>query len=708
MAFNSIMSGAISGVLTNQQAIRVTGENIANVGTENYARQEVRTEANLAGSQSAGVRLQDIQRVVDGFLETARLESTSDVERSAVMSSLHDRLQGSLGSPDGDTNLAARLNSVFETLATLAQEPANAAARQQVIGALDGFAREASRIADQIQSLRGEASARMEEQIEKANQAIEDISRLNGRIVQSQAVGGDTAALENSRQDAISTLSEAIGVRVNENPDGSVNVLTTNGLRLVGPGNFQRLDYNNPGTVTPGTDFPPVTAQRVDIISGQPEGTVRQIDKDIVSGALSGLIAMRDDELVELSVSLGELSARVADEVNRVHNGFSAVPPPNSLDGQQTAFLGSDPHNFTGQSTFAVVDSQNRLVSRVTVDFDDPAITSIDDVVAAVNTGLGGAGTLSFAGGQMSFSAANAQNGVAIAEDSATASDRAGRGFSHFFGMNDLLSANQPGLFETGVATGDDVTFPSGGTISFRATDSDGREVLTATLDTTSLPATPTYGDIVTALNDPATGLGQAFTVSLTGQGELQFTPNSSGVKLSVTEDLTDVNGTGVRLSELFGIGDSFRAEAARGFGVIGSAPQNAARLATASFDLTAAVGEGALSAGDQSGILALQQVQGLDVTSDDAGEIPGRTRTLGGFVSEVLGNIGAMADRASGGEETGRALLQEIDARRENISGVNLDEELANLVIFQNSYNAAARVLSSVQDLFDSLLAAV
>lgn len=708
MAFNSIMSGAISGVLTNQQAIRVTGENIANVGTENYARQEVRTEANLAGSQSAGVRLQDVQRVVDNFLETARFESKADVERSAVMSSLHDRLQGSLGAPDGETNLSARLNSVFDTLATLAQEPTNAAARQQVIGALDGFAREASRIADQIQSLRGEASARMEGQIATANQAIEDISRLNGRIVQTQAVGGDVSALENSRQDAISTLSEAIGLRINENSDGSVNVLTTNGLRLVGPGNFLRLDYDNPGTVTPGTNFPPVTAQRVDLNSGQPEGAVRRIDKDIVSGALSGLIAMRDDELVDLSVSLGELSARVADEVNRVHNAFTAVPPLNSLEGRQTAFSGSTPHNFTGQSTFAVVDSQNRLVSRVTVDFADPAITTIDDVVTAVNAGLGGAGTLSFAGGRMSFSATNAQNGAVIAEDSATASDRAGRGFSQFFGMNDLLRANQPGLFETGVASGDAVTFPSGGELSFRVTGSDGREVLTATLDTTTLPATPTYGDIVTALNDPATGLGQAFTVSLDGQGELQFTPNASGLTLKVSEDNTDVNGTGVRLSELFGIGDSFRAEAARNFGVIGGAPQNAMRLATSAFDFTAAAGERALSVGDQSGILALQQVQGLDVTSDEAGEIPGRTRTLGGFVSEVLGNIGSMANRASGGEETGRALLQEIDARRENISGVNLDEELANLVIFQNSYNAAARVLSSVQELFDNLLDAV
>ena len=92
----------------------------------------------------------------------------------------------------------------------------------------------------------------------------------------------------------------------------------------------------------------------------------------------------------------------------------------------------------------------------------------------------------------------------------------------------------------------------------------------------------------------------------------------------------------------------------------------------------------------------------------DAAGELTGRTTTLSTYAGEVLASAGLMAERATNSEADNGALQLEVSQRLADVTGVNLDEELANLVVYQNSYNAAARIVTSVQELFDTLLAAV
>lgn len=134
----------------------------------------------------------------------------------------------------------------------------------------------------------------------------------------------------------------------------------------------------------------------------------------------------------------------------------------------------------------------------------------------------------------------------------------------------------------------------------------------------------------------------------------------------------------------------------------------NAGNLATARFDLSAAVGAVALAVGDQSGVLDFQKLETSIISTDKAGEISAQKRTLTSFNGAVLGTFGLMADRAATAAEDTANLETELDQRRQAVSGVNIDEELSNLIIYQNSYNAAARILSSVQELYDSLLNAV
>ena len=94
------------------------------------------------------------------------------------------------------------------------------------------------------------------------------------------------------------------------------------------------------------------------------------------------------------------------------------------------------------------------------------------------------------------------------------------------------------------------------------------------------------------------------------------------------------------------------------------------------------------------------------ETTSFDAvGGLPSTSLTIGGYISELLGSISAEAAAATGAFTSAETLYNGFAERAQGISGVNLDEELANTITYQNAYTANARVISLVNQLFDDLL---
>lgn len=109
--------------------------------------------------------------------------------------------------------------------------------------------------------------------------------------------------------------------------------------------------------------------------------------------------------------------------------------------------------------------------------------------------------------------------------------------------------------------------------------------------------------------------------------------------------------------------------------------------------------------AGDNS---VAQRLAGLGVNSisfDAVGGLPKTNLTFNGFAGEMLGYIASKSAQATARLTDNETLLQGFEQRADAISGVNLDEELANTVIYQNAYTASARVVTVTNDLFDELL---
>lgn len=731
MSINNILSSSLSGLFANQAALRATSNNVANVNTEHYSRVRVELEANVTQGATAGVRVRDVSRVVDQFLETALRTATSNASEFTAQREFHDRLQGILGDPAADSSLSTRIDKIFQTVADLALNPADVLRRQQTISELQSFLDQTSLFQEQLQNLRGETSQQISENVDAINEQLQRIHDLNPLLAKANTGNNETGGLEGQMSQALADLSELIDIKIDRQATGTVFVTTSSGYPLVDT-SLSQLSYSAPGIVAADTQFPTINISRVHEDTLQPTTTPVDLLPHVRSGRLQGLLEMRDVQLPQLSVTLGELGARVADEFNAIQNKYSAVPPPNTMTGKQTIVDQDQTHGFTGEVTFAVVNrTTNDLVRKITIDFS--SYTTMADAIAAVNAatgasvvstpgtnGLGGDATLSLTNGVMSFTATNAANGVVIVDSTTNPSQRAGRGFSHFFGMSDLITAKKPGIYETGVTAAQTHGMAPNATINFRVMDANAREINTVTVtvpDPSGSPAgDPTYQGMVDELN-LTSGLGAYFTFALDSKGALTWTPKTGfdGAKLQVVADGTDIGSnlttprpTGVSFTEAFGMGDSFRANAANSIQVKKEIQDDPDRLALSVFDASVTTASTVLTKGDQRGALAFQALETTLVSFSEAGELKGSSVTLSQYVSRFLGNAGLQAARATNFEEDNLALQQEIGQRNSDISGVNLDEELANLVVYQNAYNAAARILSSVQELYDSLLAAV
>ena len=198
-------------------------------------------------------------------------------------------------------------------------------------------------------------------------------------------------------------------------------------------------------------------------------------------------------------------------------------------------------------------------------------------------------------------------------------------------------------------------------------------------------------------------------TFSYSATGELVMTENASGRDFSihVKSDSTARGATGVPISTFFGIGDKFVADAALDLKVKGHISENASLFSTARLDQTAAVGDNALSIGDQDGVQALLDLEDTIFTFRQAGGLSTMDVSLSQYATSILSDLGLRASMAEGFASDNEALTNQLEQKSMDVSGVNLDEELSNMIIYQNAYSAAARVLQSAQQLYDDLLAA-
>jgi len=709
VSLNGIASAALSALQTNSTALRVVSNNVANLNTQGYARRVVNESTLSNGGTLGGVTISDIQRISDQFLQAEQLAAGGSSARYDTQASVFDQLNGILGQPGDPTSLTAQLGNVQAALGQAALAPASSANQVGTLNSLQNLASTLSNLSSQVSGLRGQVDQQVATTVTGANTLIQQIYTLNAQIKNAQ-VGGDTAsALLDQRDTALQSLSQIMGIRTVPQDDGRVTVMTTDGVNLVGD-SYAQLSYS-PGANN-GT-YGSITSQDINPSSGQPIAPPQNIESHLDSGKLKGLLDMRDGTLADLGQEIGNLARSTALAYNTQHNANTAFPPPSSLTGRNTGLVATDALNFSGKTTLAVTDSTGTIVSRIDVDFGAGTIavdgnppTSFANTVGgfatALNSALGSNGSASFANGVLSVSASGS-NGILAQDDATTPADRGGSGFAQFFGLNDLFRSAAPSILSTGLSAGDAGNFAAGSQISLQLKGPNGDIAKTATV---TLTAGMTIGNVVTALN---TAMGGSATFTLNPDGSIGEAQSNSlaNYSLNVTNDTTARGTTGMSFSQLFGIGQNQTALQASSFSVNAQISAQPARLAFATAQITSSTwaGDAIVGHGDNSGAVALQNVGSATQSFAKAGDMTAQTGALSDYAAAFYQDVATRGSATTANQTAQDDRLQEAQTRQSASSGVNLDEELTNMMTYQQAYSAGARMLSVVQQLYDTLL---
>lgn len=710
-SLTAIMRSGLSGLNAAQTGLSVSSQNIANANTPGYVRAQVTLAPRTELGAGAGVEVAGIRRAADRFLATASHIAEAARGSAAVRSDILERAQLSFGDPSSATSVFASLDDFWSALTRVGVDPSSTLRRADVVSALERMFGDVQRIGQELQSFVAEADQRIADSISEAQSLIERVAELNAEIRLNARAGADATAAENAQSAMIDKLATLMDIRVSASPDGGVQIRTTGGALLVGIGAAQ-LSYtpNNGAFATPSV-----------IRINEHLGTQSNLEPQLLGGEIKGLIEVRDRDLAGLAEALGGFSAALADALNQVHNENAASPAVSQMTGRQTGLLATDEIGFTGNAIVGLVDASGTLSQRLTVDFDAQTITAeapagvfsfaggmIANFVTALNSALGAgspAGAASFNNGVLSLNVGN-NGGLVIQQDAADPSARAGRGFSHFFGLNDIVSRPAPLFFESGAAITDAHGLGAGGAITYQVRDSAGRFIAERSIAISGPLVGGTWNDLVSELNAVNTGLGQFGAFTFDGAtGRIGFAADPA-FQVSLISDTTQRGGTGVSFTALHGLSKAATAGRALDIDVNGALAADSARLAVARPNLGVAIGERAIEGGDNRGASALLAARDSVRSFPAAGVLGAQSTTLATYAARLGGEAGRLASDAEREEKGAVAVANAAGDRRAQIEGVSLDDELMKMTIYQNAYAAAARVVQAAQDMLDVLLA--
>ena len=726
---------AQSGLLVNQSALNAVATNITNVNSEGYSRKIVNTESRVVNGAGAGVQLSALTRQIDeGLLKSLRLELSS-LNALSVQTSSFDRMQELFGSPADDSSISHVLGELTNALETLAVSPDKTLEQSELVRRARELALKFRLMSTTIQELRQQADQGIADAVTEANKLIIRIGDLNDKLIRNSAVNLDVTDLRDQRDQALDRLAELIDIRYFRRTDGDVVVFTSGGRTLVD---------NVPATLTHAgaSTVSATTTHAEGDFAGLYIGTAipgNDITTEIRSGRLKGLIDLRDDVLVNLQSEIDELAAELRDVFNQIHNRGVSFPGMQSMTGTRifvaptTQTMTLDPGTGADDITIAMFDSSGDQQAVTTLNtimvsasFGSGAQASfgawtITEVAATIEDWLqanGAAGAIATVNSVGKFTIAlNAPAlNLAFRDETATANgstaadvqigfdsggvagiDETVSGFSNFFGLNDFfVDGLVDNIHESNVMAS---TFTSTAA-TLRFNDSTG--LLTGS--PLSIAAGSSLSTIATQITNLITNV--TATVVPDGSGFRLRIAHDSGASLVITQD------TGVPDTLLTDLGmHSADVRVAAAIAVrsdIVTAPATISRGAVQWNAALGAAGEYFTSVGDNTTVKALAEKMTNTNAFDTAGGLGNGNATFTAHAAAILSRNASLANTNKADLNFQKSLTDSLQLKSDTIRGVNLDEELTQLILYEQAYSAAARILSTIQAMFDALERAI
>ena len=658
----SLMNVGVSALNANQQALTTVGHNIANVNTPGYSRQTVYTNAlhgqNMGnGFIGKGVQVATVMRNYSALLNrqsnAANAIHAADTSRLQGLMQMQDVFKG------GDGSLGAAVTNMMNAFVDVQAAPSDATGRNVVLTRMSELAARFHAASNMLEEQDYSTAQQLRNNALLVNDKASQVARLNNEISRALATGHQPNDLLDARDQVIREINQYVQTTQVAADDGSISLFVGGSQALVLGINSGQL------SVEETKEYP--GSQRMALYFSQPGGQQLELTAAMVGGGeIAGLLKFRNEDLAEGRNLLGRLAMTIGHELNlQNQRGLT-------LNGQQGGALFSLPTtstgygNITGYSnigpgaaTTQVMDASQLKPSEYRLVFEGspvaPVLTRMSDgkVFNATSTPPLTMAALNagFDADGLRFTVPNATTAAAVAGNSML--------FKPF-----STAASE---IEALVHNPDEVAAASALTANINKNN-------TGKLQLTQLGANDFTG--IPAAQDPVRltfdGAGQV-TYQIYDHLSSTWSAASAPMDYTPGQPIT-INGWSITLTGTPAAGDTVDVANALDFG-------EAFRL----------------NAGNAGAFLDMRDKKVFDEGT-----------TLSDGFSAAMAVVGTRTQSVQLAEKLSSTVAKNLEMDRTAVSGVNLDEEAARLLQYQQAYQASSKVIQIAQSLFDSVLNAV
>jgi flagellar hook-associated protein 1 FlgK len=676
----SLINIGMSGLNASQAALATVGNNIANANAAGYSRQQLIQTS--AGSQQvggvfigSGTTLADVRRVYNAYID-AQLQTTTSLngDAQAYLDQIGavDKLLS-----DKNTGVSAALGSFFASLQTAAGAPGDMSARQLLLTNAQTLSNRFNAISSQLTQQNDGINSQLTTLASMVNQHTATIASLNQQITQASTSGSTPNNLLDARNEAVRSLNELVGVKVQEH-DGVYDISLGTGQTLV-TGNT-----SNTLSAVPGKTDKSQYSLQIDY----PQSSI-EVTSVVTGGKMGGLIRYRNDVLAPAINDLGRTALVVSDAFNKQlgqgldANGefgsslFNNINSPQAISQRSLATTGNSAGSgnldvtigdssaltaydyqvtFTSDKNYSVKRSDGTTLGPFDVTKTPPDM--IDGFTLKLNGGglsagdsfkvsptRSGASDLSV---QLKDPNKLAFAGPLLADKGSSNSGTGALSSPNLSSMLDIYGGAELGQLQSQIE----------GAMPVRIAFDEAKD------------GTQTYR----VLNEAGTEIGKGSIVP--GQDN-KLTINvpvldAAGNPVKNADGTAKTVGFNTTVSGSPGKGDSFDIK----FNQDGKADNRNANE-----------------------MLALQTKATVGVGGGNAGV------SMGQAYSQLVSTVGGKASQASVDGTANNAALAYAKSSRSSVSQVNLDEEASDLIKFQQYYTASSQIIKVAQDTFSTLI---
>jgi flagellar hook-associated protein 1 FlgK len=641
-----------TGLFAAQAALATTGHNISNAGVAGYNRQTV-VQASLGGQQSGsgfignGTTVADIKRYSDSFLNgqvTSAQTTKSSLDTYYTQISQIDNLLA-----DTTSGLSPALQQFFSSVQSISATTGSDSARQAMLSAASTLATRFNDIDGRLEELQSGVNSQITSTVNEINTYASQIANLNDQIATySGSSGRQPNDLLDARDQLILELNKQIQTTVTKGDNNSLTVSIGNGQPLVvGKQSFGLV------ATTSDTDQ---TRVEVGVVTGGKVVTLAE--NSLTGGALGGLMAFRAETLDKTQNAMGRIAISLAATFNAQQNlGIDSTGAMGkNFFVAPEAYVGGSIKNDVNSTTAvkAVVADASALTQsdyKLAYDGANFTVTRLSDNAKTVIN---------------PYPQANAQRIDGI-DFTVTGSAAAGDYFS--------IKPTVNGAANIAVALTDVSQIAAAAPLSTSVplTNTGTGKISEGTVDKAYLTAGNAITTPITLTYDKTSGNLSGFPAD-----KPVTVTNSAGVKTVYAAGATNIP---------FTAGSSYNVS---GMNVtLSGVPADQDKFT---------ISKNTDASGDTRNAALLAGLQTKNILN-------GGTATFQSGYAQLVSFVGNKTREVKVNADAGATLLAQVTASQQDVSGVNLDEEAANLLKYQQAYQAAGKVMQIAGTLFDTLL---